>query len=42
MRMILRSQDLRTYVIDVYVEPTDVVVELALSNVDCVLLKENR
>jgi hypothetical protein len=42
MRTILRSQDLWTYVIDGYVEPTDVVAELALSNADRVLLKEKR
>jgi hypothetical protein len=42
MRMILRSQDLWTYVINGYAEPVDVAAELALSNNDCVLLKENR
>ena len=41
MRTILHSQDLWTYVIDGYAEPTDVAVELALSNANCVLLKEN-
>jgi hypothetical protein len=42
MRKILRSQDLWTYVIDGYVEPADVAEELALSNADHVLMKENR
>jgi hypothetical protein len=42
MRTILHSQDLWTYVIDGYAEPADVATELALSNVDRVLLKENR
>jgi hypothetical protein len=42
MRTILRSQDLWTYVIDGYAEPADVATELALSNADHVLLKENR
>ena len=41
MRMILHSQDLWNYVIDGYPEPVDVAAELALSNADCVLLKEN-
>ena len=41
MRTIFRSQDLWTYVIDGYAEPTDAAVELALSNADHVLLKEN-
>jgi hypothetical protein len=41
MRMILHSRDLWTCVIDGYVEPDDVAGELALSNVDHVLLKEN-
>ena len=42
MRTILRSRDLWTYVIDGYVEPADAAVELALSNADRALLKENR
>ena len=42
MMTILRSQDLWTYVIDGYVEPADAIAELALSNADRVLLKENR
>jgi hypothetical protein len=42
MRTIMRSQDLWTYVIDGYVEPVDAATELALSNADRVLLKENR
>jgi hypothetical protein len=42
MRMILRSQYLWTYVIDGYVEPIDAATELALSNANCVLLKEKR
>jgi hypothetical protein len=40
--MIPRSQDLWTYVIDGYVESVDAAAELALSNADHVLLKENR
>jgi hypothetical protein len=40
--MILHSQYLWTYVIDGYAELVDVAVELALSNADHVLLKENR
>ena len=42
MRTILCSHDLWTSVIDGYAEPTDVVKDLALSNADCVFLKENR
>ena len=42
MRKILHYQHLWTYVIDSYPEPADVVVELALSNADCIFLKENR
>jgi hypothetical protein len=42
MRMILRSQDLWTYFIDGYLERVDATAELALSNADRVLLKENR
>ena len=42
MRMIMHSQNLWTYVIDGYVELVDAAIELALSNVDHVLLKENR
>jgi hypothetical protein len=40
--MIFHSQDLLTCVIDGYVDPADAAAELALSNVDRVLLKENR
>jgi hypothetical protein len=42
MRTILRSQDLWTYVINGYTEGVDATAELALSNADRVLLKENR
>ena len=40
--MILRSQDLWNYAIDGYPKLVDAAAELALSNVDHVLLKENR
>ena len=42
MRMVLCSHDLWTYVIDGYPEPVDAAAELALSNANRVLLKENR
>ena len=42
MRTILRSQDLWLYVSDGYAEPADAAAELALTNAERVLLKDNR
>jgi len=42
MRTILLSQDLWSYVCDGYVEPADATTELALTNAERVLLKDNR
>jgi len=42
MRTILRSQDLWSFVTDGYADPTKQVAELALTNVECDLLKENK
>ena len=41
MRTILRAQDLWEFVMIGYPKPVDQAVELALANVECVLLKEN-
>ena len=41
MRTILYARDLLEFVMIVYPEPADQVAELALTNVECVLLKEN-
>ena len=41
MRTILSAQDLWEFVTIFYPEPADQVVELALTNVECVPLKEN-
>ncbi len=42
MRTILHSQDLWSFVIDGYAEPANQAAELALTNVECALLKENQ
>ena len=42
MRTILCAQDVWDFVTIGYLEPVDQAAELALSNVECVLLKENR
>ena len=42
MRTILHSQDLWSYVSDGYVEPATAAEELVITNVERVLLKDNR